>query len=239
MGSKSETEVPAMRAFLTTMLLVTAALAPSAVAWGQDASPPRIVSVQQKGGLPEGCRILKTWTTERGQQAHLLEKIDSEEWLTVVQTTPLKPGSSQVTAQIYRWGNRRQPPEGSPVPPPEPTLHPVVHVSESPEPQGTPMPLTGADIPSNPGCAVSICGNDGPHCCHVYHYERPPRVQFRPGACQPIGTPNCVPSFGYYPTQWSRWPGAALPGMKMEGPLEPGRPQEMQPATETTLPAGL
>ena len=63
----------------------------------------KIVTLQEKGGLPEKCRVLKTWTTDAGHKASLLQTLDSDEMVTVVQTTAARPGSRQVGASIYRW----------------------------------------------------------------------------------------------------------------------------------------
>jgi len=233
-----------------------AALASAGVAWGQSAAhpsaatqpAPRIVTVQEKAGLPERCRVLKTWTTEKGQTACLLETVDTEELLTVVQTAVASRGAKQVAVQIYRWSNSRWPPEGSPFPPPDAPVRQVSHVTESPGPDLTPVPVSVTTVPPAtpsetspiPACASGSCGKDNAHCCQVHHYEKPPSLYFVPGACAPVCTPDCLPGYGYYPTQWSRWPGgeAPVPATYLEEFGEPAGRHEMPPPVKASPPPG-
>ena len=77
----------------------------------------RIVTVQEAGGQPEACRVLRNWTTMSGQQAWLLESLATGQHLTVVQSATVQPGAPLISALIYRWSDSLTPPEGAPLPP--------------------------------------------------------------------------------------------------------------------------
>jgi hypothetical protein len=222
-----------MRASWEGALLV--AVASAGVAWGQPVLQPaggaqareRTVTIQEKAGLPEPCRVLKTWTTAEGRSAYLLQSLDTDEKLTVVQKGNAKGSTGQVGASIYRWGNRKVPPDGSPIPPPDGSIRQVVHTTEAAPPRRlgdlprvTPVSVT-ADVSCAspapvvahaPRCATDNCDKAG--CKYVHHYEKPATIYFLPGKCVPVCPPDHAPNYGYYPPQWHAWPGGAetLPG---------------------------
>lgn len=171
-----------------------AALASAGVAWGQSPSLPtraarpaeKVVTVQEKDGLPEPCRLLKTWTTDDGRKAFLLEVLDSGERLTVVQKGGARPGSNQVGATIYRWGNGDAPPKGSPVPPPEGAVCQVAHATEAPEPRppaGTPRPAPAPAVGGILPATLAAAAADRLH--RVTHTAEAPEL--RPPAAPLFG----------------------------------------------------
>jgi hypothetical protein len=208
--------------------VVLAAVASAGVAWGQTAPPPaasQVVTLQSKGGLPEQCRVLKIWTTAKGQNAYLLHSLDCDETLTVVRTG--SAGDGQASVQIYRWANSIMPPPGSPVPPPDDgaALRQTSHVTAAPEPRMAPLPTTlpAEPVPVEAGpvtvtCAPGACDKEKAHCGYVHRYEKPPSLTFRPGGCLPVCAPDHCPDYGYHETHWRPWPGVgeAAPAMSPE-----------------------
>jgi hypothetical protein len=86
-----------------------------------------------------------------------------------------------------------------------------------------------------PDCAAGNCENGQGHCSYVHHYEQPPKLYFVPGGCLPVCTPDHCPTYGYYPTQWQRWPGAeAAPVMRFEAAPRPGGQPELLPPPKET-----
>jgi hypothetical protein len=226
--------------------VVLAAVTSAGVAWGQTAPPPaasQVVTLQSKGGLPEQCRVLKTWTTAKGQDAYLLQSLDCDETLTVVHTGGA--GGGQVGVQIYRWANSIMPPPGSPVPPPDDgaALRQASHVTTAPEPLMAPLPITVPEAPApiEAGpmaipCAPRACEKDRSHCGYVHRYEKPPSLTFRPGGCLPVCAPDHCPNYGYHETRWRPWPGVteAVPTMN---PETASSRSELPHAPEGLLPA--
>jgi hypothetical protein len=144
---------------------VLAVVASAGVAWGQQSAPPkavakappteRTVTIQQKDGLPEPCRLLKSWTTADGLSAFLLKSLDTDEMLTVVQKGAEKKGGPKVGVRIYRWGNRTVPPVGAPVPPPDSAVRQVAHTAEQPPRKAGELPhllpvTAVSDLPPEP-----------------------------------------------------------------------------------------
>lgn len=192
-----------------------AVVASAGAAWGQPALPKPAksspaeptVTIQQKDGLPEPCRLLKTWKTKDGQSAYLLRTIDTDELMTVVQKEWAKGNGHEVGVRIYRWGNRTVAPEGSPVPPPDRVIRQASYTTEPSSRRPGELPhLTQvsacADVPPSPASSCSPGGCDKSHCNYMHHYETVPSIRFVPGDCVPVCPPTHAPNFGYYPTQW-------------------------------------
>jgi hypothetical protein len=230
-----------------------AALASAGVAWGQSALLPTntvarpigtIVTFQEKAGLGEPCRLLKCWTTDDGQTAYLLQSLDTDEMLTLVQASGTAAGTRQVPVRgIYRWGNSDTPPEGSPVPPPEGDLRLTAHTTDGPEappraatPRPGPShvavagcaPCPAAAAPPARACAQEPVAKGQASCCaYVHRYEKPPSLDFKSGRCLPVCPPEHAAAYGYYPTQWCRWPGGAdaPASASEETPRSDGQPE--------------
>jgi hypothetical protein len=82
--------------------------------------------VQEQGKPALSCRLVKSWRTEDGNQAHQVQVIATGEMLTIVEggdlATPLatsRPRRRTVAMRIFRWGASRTAPVGVPVPPGE------------------------------------------------------------------------------------------------------------------------
>jgi hypothetical protein len=205
-----------------------AVVASAGVAWGQPVLRPggelppaeRTVTIQQKDGLPEPCRLLKTWTTTDGRSAHVLQSLDTDEMLTVVEKGGAKGSAAQVGVRIYRWGNATLPPEGSPAPPADGGIRKAAFTTEATPPHRAgdlprlpPVTVT-ADLACAAPIAASTCssgGCDKSHCGYVHHYEKPPSLHFVPGDCLPVCAPTHAPNYGYYQTQWHPFPTAEVP----------------------------
>ncbi len=232
-----------------------AAAASAGVSWGGPPTAPAgtapqfgsLVSIREKGGLPEECRVLRTWTTDKGQHAYLLQTLGSDELLTVVQTVGSGPGAAPVGVQIYRWGNSIVPPPGSPEPPSEADsgVRQASHTVAAPEPApmpvpaavtvGPPVPVPApAEPPPAVGCPSGACEKDkAPPGGYVHHYETPPPLRFVPGKSVPVASPDHLHGYGYYQTQWRSWTAsaAAVPPTGSEESSAPhGQPPKAWPA---------
>jgi hypothetical protein len=233
-----------------------AALASAGIAWGQSSSLPprapappaeRVVTVQQKDSLPEQCQVLKTWTTKERHKAFLLRSLANDEMLTVVQTDG-RPGDRQVGVRIYRWGNSKVPPEGTPAPPGDDGIRQAALAVEAAAPAPQPLPAvppaaaTAIDVgascsgPDAVGCPSGSCGKGLAPCCYVHRYEQTPTIVFKAGACLPVCAPEGCPSYGYYPTQWRPWPGAVEPAPAVGHEMHPvpGESHELLPAPKAS-----
>jgi hypothetical protein len=103
---------------------------------------------------------------------------------------------------------------------PEPVVEPapgggVVYVTEAPprRPLGLSrvLPVSATEPAPAPVVETVPAGCDNGHCGYVHRYERPALIHFAPGNCLPVHTPTGAPDYGYHPTQWHPWPGAASP----------------------------
>lgn len=96
------------------------------LAWTQTstprpADPADKIMVVHENGKATRCRVLETWRMPDGRVAHLLQALETGEMITIVD----EPGAvSEMTQnprampkRIFAWGQRRQSPEGAPVPP--------------------------------------------------------------------------------------------------------------------------
>ncbi len=223
-----------MRAIWKGALL--AVVASAGVAWGQPVLLPgagaqpreRTVTLQQKDGLPEPCRVLKTWTTPEGRTAYLLQSLDTGEMLTVVQKGSAKGGAAQVGATIYRWSNGIVPPKGSPSPPPDGGIRQAAYTTEAPPPlrpivlprvatvsvmadvsSAPPAPVAVAAVPVEAAVPAVSCasgGCDKARWSFVHRFEKPPSIAFLPGNSLPVCAPEHAPNYGFYRTQWRPWP---------------------------------
>jgi hypothetical protein len=102
------------------------------LAWSQTSSTPRPESASERiltlneNGKSLRCRVVQSWRTAAGTQAHQLQNINTGEMITIVedgQPTSVANGSgSQSRAlpmRIFHWGfNSKTPPAGAPMPPP-------------------------------------------------------------------------------------------------------------------------
>jgi hypothetical protein len=146
------------------MVALLAGLAPAGVVWAQPTARPaeRIVTIQHSGGQPAPCRIRKTWTTDEGHRAWLLQEVGSDMFLTVVDKGHGSAGATLVDVSIYPWGNDSAPPPGSPVPPREGAVVHATHTPEAPAPRrpmtpivSTPNPLPAMVVAPAPGVGPS------------------------------------------------------------------------------------
>jgi hypothetical protein len=190
-----------------------AVAASAGVAWGQPAATT--VTIQQKDGLPEPCSIVKTWKTADGRPAFLMRSLDTDEMLTVVQRGGAK-GDPKLGVSIYRWGNASVPPDGSPAPPADSGIRQASFTTEAPHRLGDLPRVAAADTscaaPAPAAAHAASCpagGCDKGGCAYVHHYEKPSTITFKPGDCLPVCAPTHAPNYGYYPTQWRPFPGAA------------------------------
>jgi hypothetical protein len=167
--------------------------------------------LRQNGCLPEQCRILKTWTTARGEKAYLLETLGGEEKVTVVQKPGAKPGAMEVAAQLYRWGNEVLPPKGSPIPPPDAAegIRPVSHATMLPDLQPAPV-IVPVKAPVQVPTPAPVAGSnsagrekDKTLGESARRPEKPAVQKVEPGDIRP----SSATGYGYYPTQWRPWPG--------------------------------
>lgn len=103
----------------------------------------RIMTVHENGKALR-CRVIRSWRTSAGGQAHELQSIDTGAMMTIVEdgqpTTVSQGPGSQVRAlpmRIFHWGLRdRTPPAGAPMPPP--TIETVA--ATVPAPVSAPIP---------------------------------------------------------------------------------------------------
>ncbi len=175
---------------------------------GAESAPT--VTLQQRHGRPEKCRLKKAWKTEDGRQAWLLQSLDSDMYLTVVQRNRRAAGSAQVAVNIYAWGNSDDPPAGSPIPPPDASISQASYGLPTPDAQTMPGPVV-IGPPSPEGCAAATCEKCKVRCDYVHQFETPPVIQFQPGHCVPVCCPDHSPNYGYYPTQWRPFAGGPTP----------------------------
>jgi hypothetical protein len=248
-----------IRAIIPGALL--AALATVGLAWGQSPTwvsaggaqaqaTEALVTVQDKGGVPEECRLLKVWTTEDGRKAWLVQTVAADELITVVQPGTIGPDGRQRKSDIYHWSNNDVPPRGSPVPPPDGRARQTSFEDESPEsrpiktlPPVAPTTVTPAGACGAPtampaescgpkgccaGATCGTCGSGSKHCTFTHVYEQPRTIKYKPGCCLPVMTPDCMPSYGYFPTQWRPYCGVAgVPQMVPEQTMEPDDQPEL------------
>ena len=84
------------------------------------------IMVVHEGGRSTRCRVLETWQLPDKRVAHLLQGVESSEYITIVddKSPSAAPGGKSTTRsiRIFAWGpGRRTPPEGSPMPPRRPS----------------------------------------------------------------------------------------------------------------------
>lgn len=123
--------------------LVLLLLASVGLAWSQSprtnrsasSSSERILTVHENGKALR-CRVVQSWRTNTGAQAHQLQVLDTGEMITIVEdgsptTVPTSvPGglARALPMRIFHWGQRsRVSPAGAPLPPE--TIEPVAAVS--------------------------------------------------------------------------------------------------------------
>jgi hypothetical protein len=88
-------------------------------------SNERIITVQEPGRPPQQCRILREWCMSGGNVAMEVQAIDTGEKMTIVDVGsvgtvpdayPTIRNQGRVS-RIFRWGQDRMPPPGTPMPP--------------------------------------------------------------------------------------------------------------------------
>lgn len=70
------------------------------------------------GSEKHSCRVIQSWKTPTGGQAHLVMTVDSSELITVVREATSSMERGEMPARVYKWADAKTPPDGSPVPPP-------------------------------------------------------------------------------------------------------------------------
>jgi len=105
-------------------LLASVGLAWSQAPMGNRSTPPspeRIMTLHENGKALR-CRVVQSWRTSNGAQAHQLQVIETGELVTILEDGPATtvPGSSatRLPMRILHWNQRdRAPAAGTPVPP--------------------------------------------------------------------------------------------------------------------------
>jgi hypothetical protein len=113
------------------------ALASTGLTWAQQAATPpalpgqpgpgaeQVVTIREKDGRAQKCKVLKSWRTPEGAQAHQVQNLETGEIMTLVANTGAAPATSdanggrikRVAMHIFHWGGNNTPPAGAPVPP--------------------------------------------------------------------------------------------------------------------------
>ncbi len=137
-------------------------LASVGLAWSQSpmfnrtaTSSERIMTVHENGKELR-CRLVQSWKTSTGAQAHQLQVIETGELMTIVEDgSPTTVPGSQARAlpmRIFHWGQReRMSPAGAPLPPQ--TIESVAATTASPTIQTT----SSQTVTSMPTTTSSAC----------------------------------------------------------------------------------
>ena len=156
--------------------LVLMLLASVGLAWSQtpmfnrsaSSAPERIMTVHENGKA-QRCRVVQSWKTSTGAQAHQLQVIDTGELLTIVEdgsptTVPTTVAGTQTRAmpmRIFHWGQRnRVSPAGAPLPPE--TSEPVAMqgaetvIQTSATQNATTIPTTSGTTAGNANCPDKV-----------------------------------------------------------------------------------
>lgn len=138
---------------------VVGLLASVGLAWSQSPmvhrsapSSERIMTVHENGKALR-CRVVQSWRTSTGSQAHQLQVIETGEMMTIVEdgSPTTVPGSQaqRLPMRIFHWNQRdRAMPAGAPMPPQ--VIQPVGHITT------TPIQLTSGQT-IKPAAGISPC----------------------------------------------------------------------------------
>jgi hypothetical protein len=221
------------------------ALAATGLTWAQQAAPPappgqpgpaaqQLVTIHEKDGRTQRCKVLKTWHTPAGVEAHLVQNVETGEFLTLVADAGAagdSPGNGpvrKVAMHIFHWGTSNTSPPGGPIPPPDVVdagpLQGATHAPAAPAGAHSPVvPVSTASMPpAAPGQAVTAPtepGSAGPPATPGPDCTKLAPV---PECCWPAQTPpgTCVCCGSYSP----RAPQSPCPcGCSQGGPCGCGQ----------------